>query len=488
MTLIIPKKIEETIKLLHKNGYEGYIVGGCVRDLIIGRKPRDWDITTNAPPDEIISLFPKTFYNNKYGTVTIVDEKTGDSTLQNIEITPYRIESKYTDKRHPDKIEFSNNLLDDLSRRDFTINSIAYDPIKDEIIDPYKGQKSIKDTIIKTVGDPMKRFSEDALRLIRAVRISTELSFTLDIDTSVAIKENSMLIKDISVERVRDEFTKIVLSDNPKKGIELLHKLTLLKFILPELENGIGVEQNEAHSYDVWEHILRTLQHAAKRKWSFHVRLGALFHDIAKPETRRWSKEKNNWTFYGHDVVGSRVTKKVMSRLKYPKEDIVIVSKLVRYHLFFSDVDKITMSAVRRLVKNVGKEDIWELMNVRACDRIGTGRPKEQPYRLRKFESMIEEALRDPISVGMLNIDGKKIMEVTREKSGPKIGLILHALLEDILEDPQKNTLEYLSVKTIKLNKISIEKLKFIAEKGKQKSTEIEKGEVQQIRKRYWVK
>jgi len=487
MKASIPKKILETVGILIEKGYEAFVVGGCVRDLLIEKKPKDWDIATNAKPEDLEKIFPKTFYNNSYGTVTVVWEEEQDESLKKIEITPFRQESSYSDKRHPDKVIFSGNIEDDLSRRDFTINAIAYEINKRQFIDPFKGQNDLKDKIIRSVGNSKKRFSEDALRLIRAVRFATILNFSIEEETFTSIKKMALLIDKIAIERIRDEFSKIILSDNPKRGIELLDESNLLKYIVPELRTGIGIEQNEAHAYDVWEHTLRTVQHAANRNWSFHVRLAALFHDIAKPETRRWSNEKNNWTFYGHDVVGSRVTESVLKKLKYPKETIEIVSKLVRFHLFFSDVDKITMSAVRRLIRNVGKEHIWELMNVRACDRIGTGRPKEAPYRLRKFESMIEEALRDPISVSMLKIDGNKLMKVTREKPGPKIGAVLSVLLEEVLEDPQKNNEKYLEDKALVLSKMSFNELRALSENAKKKSSEIEEGNIKDIRKKHWV-
>jgi putative nucleotidyltransferase with HDIG domain len=262
----------------------------------------------------------------------------------------------------------------------------------------------------------------------------------------------------------------------------------LLKYIVPELEQGIGVEQNGDHIYTVWEHNLRALQHSADRSWPLHVRLAALFHDISKPETRRWSDEKNNWTFYGHDVVGGRVSEKILKRLKYPQKIVEVVSALVRYHLFFSDIERITLSAVRRIVKNVGADNVWDLMNVRACDRIGMGRPKETPYRLRKYQSMIDEAVRAPVSVGMLKIDGSKIMEITHETPGPKLGFILHALLEEVLDDPEKNTEAYLSSRTLELIKLPIEELKKLGEEGKEKKDEAEEGELAVIRKRHGVK
>ena len=483
----IPQSIRGAIALLQNKGFSAYIVGGCVRDLIRKKTPKDWDITTNANPEQIQELFPKTFYNNKYGTVTIVDEDATDPSLTNIEITPFRVESGYSDKRHPDSVTFTENVEDDLARRDFTMNSIALDTSNGQIIDPYKGQEDIKDKIIRAVGNPSERFSEDALRMLRAVRLSTELGFIIEKATSKAIFENAKLLDVIAKERIQDEFNKVIVSREPKQGIELMEKLGILKFIVPELRDGLEIEQNEAHAFHVFEHNLRTLQHAAKKDWPFHVRLAALFHDIAKPETRRWNDEKKNWTFYGHDVVGARKTKKILSRLKYSKEIINTVTKLVRYHLFFSDVDKITMSSVRRLIVNVGKDYIWDLMKVRACDRIGTGRPKEAPYRLRKFEAMIEEALRDPITVGMLKIDGGQVMDVTREKPGPRIGLILHALLEEVLDDPNKNEEEYLKNRTLELVKLSDEKLRQFGEKGRVSREKAEEEEIKKIRESHWV-
>ena len=199
------------------------------------------------------------------------------------------------------------------------------------------------------------------------------------------------------------------------------------------------------------------------------------------------SKEKNGWTFYGHDVVGSKVTRETLKRLKFPKKTADIITKLVRNHLFFSDIDKITLSAVRRIIRNVGPENVWKLMDVRACDRIGMGRPKESPYKLRKYESMIEEAMHDPVSVGMLKIDGKKVMEITKEKPSARIGYILHALLENILEDPSLNTQEYLEKKTLELAQLPEKELKKLGEIGKEKRDEAEEEEIAQIRNKHFV-
>lgn len=484
----IPQEVSQVTQTLQKAGFEAYLVGGCVRDIISGKKPKDWDVTTNAKPDQITATFPKTFYENDYGTVGVVNEDTGDETLKIVEVTPYRIEGVYSDKRRPDQVTFTEKIGDDLKRRDFTVNAIAYDISKGQIIDPYKGQEDIKDKIIKTVGVPHDRFSEDALRILRAVRLSVELGFTINKETADAIKKEADGLKEIAKERIRDEFIKIINSPSPMIGIVLAQKLGILKYVVPELEAGIDLEQNGDHIYSVWEHNLRALQHSADRGWPLHVKLAALLHDVSKPETRRWSKENDDWTFYGHDVVGGRVSREILKRLKFPSEIIETVSKLVRYHLFFSDVEKITLSAVRRIVKNVGPENVWDLMKVRACDRIGMGRPKETPYRLRKYESMIEEAMRSPTSVGMLKIDGAKIIDVTHETPGPRIGFILHALLEEVLDDPTLNTKEYLEKRTLELAKLPDTELKKLGEKGKEKKDEKEAQEIEEIRKRHWVK
>jgi putative nucleotidyltransferase with HDIG domain len=271
-------------------------------------------------------------------------------------------------------------------------------------------------------------------------------------------------------------------------AVVLAHKVGLLKYILPEVEIGIGCEQNGDHIYDVWEHNLRAMQHAADRNWSLTIRMAALLHDVAKPSTRKWAEEKKDWTFYGHDVVGGKITRKILERLRFPKQFIDDVSTLVRYHLFFSDIEKITLSAVRRIVANVGPEHVWDLMNVRACDRIGMGRPKETPYRLRKYHSMIEEAMRAPVSVGMLKINGEKIMATLQEQPSPRIGWILHALFDEVIECPELNTETYLEQRTLELSKISNEELKQKGEKGKAIKQIEEEKEVGEIRKKYGVK
>ncbi len=485
-TNIIPKDIRQVALTLEASGFEGYLVGGCVRDMIMGNTPNDFDITTNATPEQIIEIFPDTFYENNFGTVGVVINH-GQETEEVVEVTPYRTESKYSDKRHPDSVLYSNNIKDDLQRRDFTINALAYRVASGELVDLYGGEEDIGKKQIKAVGEPKMRFEEDALRILRAIRFSATLGFHVEHNTKEAIKDMAGGLLEISSERIRDEFVKIVMSDNPMHALVLAEELGVLKYVVPELEKGIGIRQNQAHSYDVWEHNLRTLQHAADKKWPIHVRLSAIFHDISKPETRRYSAEKKDYTFYGHDVVGGRVTRQIMKRLKFPKDLVEQVSLFVRWHMFFSDTEQISLSAVRRLIANVGRENVWDLMDLRVCDRIGTGRPKEQPYRLRKYKAMVEEAMRDPVTVGMLKIDGLRIMEVTHETPGPKIGYVLHALLEEVLEDPTKNTTEYLESQAVLHMKRNLAELKALAEAGKLKKDEVEAGELKEIKKKFKV-
>lgn len=514
-----PKNVRMVSAILQYNGYESYLVGGCVRDHIMNNIPEDYDITTNATPEQIISLFPRTFYENVYGTVGVVTiseeealqqaeqqfqsisqetqiskeefiKKTIDKITKDsiVEVTPYRLESEYSDGRRPDTVSWSKNIHDDLQRRDFTCNALAYNLTEETLIDDFNGLKDIKDKIIRAVGNPDTRFKEDGLRLLRAIRFAGKLEFEIEEKTQKSIINNHNLLKNISIERIRDEFCKILMSKNPKTTIELANKLKILGYISKEIENGIGVRQNQAHSFDVWEHNLRTLQHAADKNWSLELRLSALFHDVSKPETRRFSKEKGDWTFYGHDVVGGRVSREILTRLKFPKEIISYVSNMVRWHMFFSDTEQISLSAVRRLISNIGKDKIWDLINLRICDRVGTGRPKEEPYRFRKYQSMIEQALTDPISLKQMKIDGQKIMTVTQETPGPKIGMILNALFAEILEDPNKNTEEYLQNRALEIKDLSVQTLQAMADKGKDIMQTANNQQISQIRKQFGVK
>lgn len=499
----IPKEVSHVTSTLEGAGFEAYLVGGCVRDLLMDKKPKDWDVTTNAKPKNIIELFEKTIYENNFGTVGVcVSYETQEKEVSQetpkyniIEVTPYRIEAKYSDFRHPDQVKYSEKIEDDLKRRDFTVNALAFNS-KGHLVDLFEGLKDMKEKTLRAVGAPDDRFQEDALRMLRAVRFACQLGFSVSHETTESIVKNSELIKKISTERIHDEFVKIIMSANPASGIMMLQKFNLLKNIIPELEEGIGCEQSGEHLYDVWNHLLLALQHAADKNWPLEIRLAALFHDIGKPRTRRLAAHlqenstatsKKKYTFYGHEVVGARMTKKIMERLKFPTKEIILVEKLVRNHMFFSDTELITLSAVRRIITKVGPENIWPLMNVRESDRVGM-KKKEAPYRLRKYFAMIEESLRDPISVGQLKIDGEYMKKELGIKPGPRMGWILHALLEEILDAPEKNTVEHLSELVRSLDMLGDAELRTLGERGKEKKEELEEEEISKLHEKHGVK
>lgn len=481
--MTIPKEVKNVMEKLEKSGFEAYIVGGCVRDFLNSTTPKDWDITTNAKPDEIQNIFPDSFYENKFLTVTV---KTGSQNpgLEEVEITTYRLEAKYSDKRHPDEIRFAKNLEDDLARRDFTINAMAMDSDK-KIVDLFDGQKDLKKKMIKTVGNPEERFSEDALRMLRAVRFATTLNFTIEKETAEAIKKNSIWLKAISQERIRDELLKIIMSDRAAEGIDLLYELDLLKFIMPELQENYGVGQNKHHIYDCYQHALKALEYSAKKKFNMQVRMASLLHDVGKPRVK--VGEGLNSTFYNHEIVGAKMTFEILQRLKFSKKDVEKITKLVRYHLFYYNVDEVSESSVRRLVKNVGQDLIEELLQVRQADRIGSGVPKAEPYKLRHLKYIIEKVSTDPISVKMISVNGKDIMGMLHEKPGPKIGHILDVLLGYVLEDPKKNNKDFLEKEILKLGKLDEKKLKKLAETSKESLAEVEKKQDEMTKQKYWV-
>ena len=494
----IPEEVQDISRILSAAGFENFLVGGCVRDLVrravYGEpvEPKDWDIATSAEPKAIIKLFPKTFYENEYGTVGVVTTafsgappEAVDESLKIVEITPYRLESGYSDFRRPDKVEWGKTIKDDLARRDFSMNALAYHIETGELLDPFGGEADIEKKLIRTVGNAEERFGEDALRMFRALRLASELNFAIEHETQMAITKHALLLEHISRERVRDEFTKIIMSNTPAHALDLAARLGLLNFISPEFEKGIGVEQNQAHAYTVWEHLLRTLNHAAKKNFPLHVRLAAFAHDVAKPHTRKWLK--GQWTFYNHEVLGARLARAILTDLRFSKETTEKAVKLVRWHMFFSDTDKVTLSAVRRIVRNVGVDLIWDLVDLRICDRIGTGRPKETPFRLRKYKSMIEEVLRDPISVKQLAINGADIMRLAEIKPGPSIGFILEILLSEVLENPKLNSAEYLEGRVGELHALKPEELANLGKVARTKNQSEEEKEIEKIREEYKV-
>ncbi|MCX6721479.1 MAG: HD domain-containing protein [Candidatus Staskawiczbacteria bacterium] len=486
--MTIPKEVKNILTKLERPasgypGFEAYIVGGCVRDFLLGIDPKDWDVTTNAKPEEIQKVFPDSFYENNFLTVTA---RTGSKKpeLAEVEITTYRFEAKYSDKRHPDEVKYAKKLEDDLARRDFTINAMAMDEDK-KVIDLFDGKKDLKNKIIRTVGNAEERFNEDALRMLRAIRLAVTLNFKIEEKTAKAIKKNSIWLEAISKERIRDEFIKIIMADNAADGIELLRELGLLKYIVPELLDNFGVAQNKHHIYDCYQHAVKSLEYTAKKKFDLHVRLAALLHDIAKPKVK--SGQGENATFYNHEMIGAKMTFQILNNLKFSKKEVEKITKLVRYHLFYYNVDEVKEASVRRLVKNVGPENMEELLQVRQADRIGSGVPKAEPYKLRHLKYLVEKVSKDPISVKMLKINGNDLMGLLGEKPGPKIGQILDILLGYVLDDPKKNTKDFLQKEAQKLSKLSEKELKNLAEKSKEEKSEVVSKEDKMTKAKYWV-
>ena len=486
----LPPEIQDILKTLETKGFSAYVVGGCVRDIIRGVAPKDWDITTSAKPEEIQALFPDSFYENTFGTVTIkvsgVSRETEEHTkgIGNVEITTFRTETSYSDKRHPDAINFAKTVEEDLSRRDFTMNAIAMS-LDGKLVDPYEGQKDIEERVIKAVGDPKERFNEDALRMMRAVRFATVLDFKIEKETADAIKKDARLIQMVAEERIRDEFIKIVDAREARKGIELLEELGLLRYVFPELHAGVGVGQNKHHIYTVFEHNVRALEWSAKNHYAFHVKLASLLHDVGKPQTKRG--EGIDSTFYGHEIVGARIARKALQRLRFRQDVIDKVWLLVRYHLFYYNVGEVSEHSIRRLIAKVGAENISELLEIRMADRKGSGVPKAMPYRLRHFQYMVEKVQKDPTSVKMLAVNGTEVMQILGIEPGPKVGQVLAILLDEVLDDPSKNTKEYLSKEVQAFGELEDDELQRRRKQSEEKQKQFDETVDQNIKGKYYV-
>jgi poly(A) polymerase/tRNA nucleotidyltransferase (CCA-adding enzyme) len=495
MKIKIPKEIEQILGKLEKNGFEAFVVGGCVRDLLLGKEPADWDIATNAKPEQIQKAFPDSYYENRFLTVTVKTQSKKNN-LKEIEVTTYRSEAKYSDKRHPDEIKFAKTIEEDLSRRDFTINAMALRVLSGqahEIIDSFGGQKDLEAKIIQAVGNPEDRFGEDALRMIRAIRFACQLGFSaqggpasgweIEPNTFEAIGKNAEGLGAIAKERIRDELIKIIMSDKAADGIEFLKNSGLLKYVMPELEKGIGVSQNRHHIYTVYEHNLFSLKFAAQKKFNLEVRLASLLHDIAKQEVKEG--EGPEATFYNHDFVGAKFAVRILERLRFSNEIINKVALLIRSHMFVYDVGVVTEAGIRRLLKRVGPENMQDLIDLRIADRLGSGVPKAQPYRLRHFQYMVEKVQHDAISVKMLKINGNDIIKILEIPAGPKIGAILDVLLAEAIEEPKKNEKKYLEKR---IKELAEDELTQLRQMAKQKIEEKKEEEDLEIKGKYWVK
>ena len=434
--LKLPGYVQDFMEVFTNKGYQIFLVGGAVRDLIV-KGNIDWnfaDFATNARPQEIVKLFPKTFYENQFGTVGVEQEVDGNKII--FEVTTFRKESDYKDKRHPSYIKWADTIEEDLGRRDFTINAIASDGTK--IIDPYKGIEDLKNKLIRAVGDPKKRFSEDALRLMRAIRFSSQLGFTIEDKTLTSLKEDAKLIEKVSGERIRDELLKIVSSENPELGILLLKESGIMKIILPELFVCFGISQispKRHHIYDVGTHLVMSLKNCPSKDPI--TRLATLFHDIGKARVYKKDPKTQIITFYNHEVVGAKIVEKIATRLKLSNLDKRKLVTLVRQHQFTVSEEQ-SDKAIRRFIRNVGKELIDDMLDLRTGDRLGGGATKTS-WRLELFKKRLEEVQKQPFNISDLKINGNDVMKSLNLKPGKKIGEILNDLFGEVVDGKTKN-------------------------------------------------
>ncbi len=442
----LPPEAKQIIDTINKAGFVAFAVGGSVRDLLIGKPTHGWDYTTNATPEEILKLFPDSFYDNQFGTVGVkisneIMVQSNNETIDIYEITTYRSEQGYTDKRHPDKIVWGSTLEEDLARRDLTINAIATDGKK--IIDPHKGQEDLKNKLIRAVGNPEQRFNEDALRLLRTIRIATELGFMIEPQTYTAIQKLAPAIHNISADRIRHELIMILESQYPADGILLLRNSNLLKEILPEIDLAFGIPQKSPgrhHIYDVGTHLIESLRNCPSPDPV--VRFATLLHDVGKPAAFHKDEKTEMITFYNHEMIGNRIVKNIVSRLNFSKKDSIRILILVRWHQFTVDENQ-TDNTLRRFIRRVGKENLNDIIDLRIGDRLGGG-AQETSWRLRLFMKRLEEVQKQPFTVVDLKVDGHDVMKILNIKPGPKVGEILDKLFDEVVEGKVKNERETL--------------------------------------------
>jgi tRNA nucleotidyltransferase (CCA-adding enzyme) len=429
--------VSRIVQTFQKNGYECYLVGGSVRDMLLGYPVYDFDFATNAHPDIVMNLFHRVVPTGiKHGTVSILIKG------KTYEVTTYRADGKYIDGRRPESVVFSKTLEEDVKRRDFTINGLAYDVVKGEIIDLVDGLEDIERGIIRTIGDPVERFNEDGLRSLRACRLAAKLNFEIEEETLSAIGKTLSVAGLVSPERVRDEIIKLLEAERPSVGFEFMRESGLMEVFLPELYNCYGVPQNRYHLYDIYYHSIYSCD--AAPAGDTILRLATLFHDIGKVVTRT-EGDDGEATFYNHEVVGSRITKGLMRRLKFSNDDISRVNTLIINHMFHYR-DEWTDGAVRRFMRKVGLENLRDLFSLRIADRKGSGMRNGLPEPIRALKKRIEKVIEDEnaLKIRDLDINGHIIMDEFNLKQGPIIGRILNGLLELVLDNPEMNSREVL--------------------------------------------
>ncbi|MDQ2913179.1 MAG: CCA tRNA nucleotidyltransferase [Chloroflexota bacterium] len=431
----VPADVERVVARLVAAGHEAYVVGGCVRDALRGVDPHDWDIATSATPDEIQKVFRHSLYLNRFGTVVV---RQGD---HEIEVTTYRVEADYADHRHPASVAFTDSLHEDLSRRDFSMNAMAWRPGIDgkpgELVDPFGGQRDLDSRIVRAVGEPRERFAEDALRMLRAVRFATLLGFTVDPRTADAIRESAPLADTLSGERIQQEMVKILSAPKPSVAFRMLSDLGLLAVFFKELEIAKTIPQDKAVAQDVFEHSIVTAD--ATPPDDLVLRLAGLLHDIGKPATFA------DGHFHQHEFVGEAMARDILRRWRFDKETVTRVTHLVRNHMFWYQSEW-TPSAVRRFVRKVGLEDIPALFALRKADNIGSGARSPRMYALEALWERVQEEIRaaSAFSLKDLLIDGNDVMAELGIPPGPRVGQILNELFERVTDDPNLNTREHL--------------------------------------------
>ena len=431
----IPKALREYARVFRNAGRDAWLVGGAVRDMVLKKPVNDWDVATDAPAQEVARMFPKVIPTGiKHGTVTVLWKGL------TIETTTFRVDGTYADGRRPDSVSYTPDILEDLKRRDFTMNSLAYNLFTDELLDPHDGRKDMAEGIVRAIGEPFERFSEDGLRPLRAVRFASQLEYRIDDATLAAIPRALDNFRKVSVERVRDELIKILLSTRPSYGFRLLEETRMLPEILPELSACRGVEQKGFHKFDVLDHSLLSCDGAPEQ---LELRLAALLHDIGKPEAKAVGPD-GVATFYRHEALSARDAQAALKRLKFPNATVDAVAHLIRNHMFAYD-DSWTDAAVRRFLARTGPENLENLLAIRLADAYGMTGERPDPRALDPLRRRVEKLLEvsRALSVRDLAVDGNDLAALGIPK-GPAMGRILSELLETVLDDPELNERERL--------------------------------------------
>jgi tRNA nucleotidyltransferase (CCA-adding enzyme) len=442
----IPNEVRELCSRLQEGGFRAWVVGGCVRDLLLaelngegGSTHRgDWDIATSARPEQVQKLFRRVIPTGiQHGTVTVVAKESS------YEVTTLRGETTYTDGRRPDGVYSVDDIKDDLARRDFTINAIAYDPLADQLIDPFDGIVDLRARVLRAVGDPAVRFAEDGLRVLRGARFVATLGVTLDPATASAIAPSLDSYRKVSAERVRDEWLKTTKAKLPSRAFEVMKDHGLLAITAPELMESVGCEQNRYHAYDVWGHAMHCLDNCPQNPL---LRLAGLLHDVGKPRTRAFSDKTNDYTFYEHERVGAEITGPLLERLRFSNDERARIVGLVRHHLVCYD-ESWSDSAVRRWIRRVSPELVEDLYALNEADVRAKGKDASLDLEhIAQLKAHVAKVIAEgaAFNVKDLAIDGRVLMTDLGAKPGPDIGRVLRALLEEVVDDPSLNTKETL--------------------------------------------